>query len=226
MQRSFSCFGIVFFLLDAVTGVGFFLHRRTKSMARKAAVTEGLEDVIDILSQMLKDLNTQADEDKTNWQRYSNWSDQTEEDKHAFLRTQKGLEMAATASLNANKQMVHRLTIEVGEVAGDISQTAASLRELREMRSQEQKSFENSLNDVEKTIQAVERAAEILEGHYQSKDALLQEVQARVQMALQMYVVKPGSRHARAAQSLASLLQGGQPDWLSVKGDESYGSYQ
>lgn len=226
MRPSFNFLGLWFFGCNPAVCAVSLLKKgaRTKSVA--SATESGLDDVIQILSQMLKDLNTQADEDKTVWQKYSTWSDQTEEDKHEFLRKQKGLEMASRAMLNANKQMRDRLTVEIGEIAGDIAQTSASLRDLKEMRHEEQKSFANSLADLETTIKAVEKAGEILEGHYKGKGALLQEVQARVQMALRMYSVKPGTEYARAAASLLSLVRGDQPDFASIDGDKAYGSYK
>jgi len=185
-----------------------------------------LGDVIDILSQMLKDLNTQGEEDKENWSAYQAFSDKAETDKQSFLQEQNAFVMSTTAKLKANEQMVQRFTEDIGGLADDISQTKASLRELKQMRKAEHQQFQATLADLQKTIQAVAKASEIMEGHYQGQGALLNQIKARVQIAISMYARRLNPEEKRAASSLLSLIQSGDPDFLNVKGDEKYGSYE
>lgn len=190
----------------------------------KLQVQNTLQDVIDILSQMLKDLNTQGEEDKTNWEAYSEFSDKAEAEKQSFLQGQKAFVMSTTATLKANEQMVQRLTEDMAGLANDIAQTKASLRELKQMRKQEHQQFEASLTDLGKTIRAVARATEIMEGSQASK-ASFGQIAARVQIAISMYARNLDPEERQSAKSLMSLIQGGNPDFVNVKGDEKYGSY-
>lgn len=216
-------------LLDRVDAWRNLRHGQTGRVSTVVASTSQmqntLEDVVEILSQMLKDLNTQGDEDKANWEAYTEFSDKTEADKQSFLQDQKSFVMSTTATLKANEQMVQRLTEDIGGLANDIAQTKKSLRELKEMRKQEHQQFQASLADLGKTIRAVARAAEIIEGN-QASGASLGQIAARVQIALSMYARQLDTEEKQSAKSLMALIQGGDPDFLNVKGDEKYGSYK
>lgn len=181
---------------------------------------------------MLKDLTTQGTEDKVNWEKYQQWSDTTEVDKNDFKQEQNALVMSTEAMKNANMQQVQKLTSDLAQLAADIQQTYSSIAELVKMRHEEHTEFEAALADLTRTIKAVTKAVDILEGHYAADKASLAEVRSRVQMALTMYGLKMQPDEAKAAKALAGFLQGGaaflqgtEPDYLSVDGAQKYGSY-
>merc|ERR1719265_3093748 len=89
--------------------------------------------------------------------------------------------------MNANKQLVQKLTEDLRDLAKDIKETRASIKDLIAMRKEEHETFEASLADVTKTITAVGKATKILEGHYAAGGAALAEIRRRVQLALTMY---------------------------------------
>lgn len=188
--------------------------------------TKGLDDVIDLLASMLKGLRTQAADDKTFWEQYQTWSDKAEVDKTDFKSEQTGLVMSNEAMKSSNLQQVQKLTADLAQLVTDIAATQASIAELVKMRHEEQQEFEGSLADLTKTINAVGKAVDILEGHYAADMASLQEIRSRVQMALTMNNMKLSAEEKHSAKTLAALLQGSQPDWLKVKGQEAYGSYK
>lgn len=191
-----------------------------------ASKSKGLADVIDLLATMLTGLRTQASQDKTFWEQYQAWSDKSEVDKNDFKNEQAGLVMSNEALKSSNQQQAQKLTKDLAQLVSDIAATEASIAELLRMRHEEEQEFEGSLADVTKTINAVGKAIDILEGHYAADMASLQEIRSRVQMALTMNNMKFSTEEKRNAKTLASLLQGSQPDWLKVKGEEAYGSYK
>merc|ERR1719183_3140608 len=184
------------------------------STSQAEAAANSLGEVIELLAQMLRDFDTQGAEDKALWEEYSSWSDEMETANRDLIQEQESLVMASTATLNANKQQVAKLT--------------AALAELIEMRKEEHQAFEASLADVTKTIRAVTKATEILEGHYNAGGAALAEIRQRVQIALTMY-----GQHLQTSPKnmavLASFLQGGSaasnPDFLNTDGSK-YDNYE
>merc|ERR550537_1628129 len=98
---------------------------------------------------MLKEFADQAIEDKENWEKYQKWSDD-----------------ASNAKKAANEQMVQKLTEDLAKLASDILETQQWIAELVRMRQEERAQFEAAMADVTKTIKAVTKATEILEGHY------------------------------------------------------------
>jgi hypothetical protein len=105
------------------------------------------------------------------------------------------------------------------------------------MRSEERASFEAALADVSKTIQAVDKATEILEGHYSADQATLTEIRTRVQMALSTSGLHMSTNAQKAVENLSSLLQSTvgnrasllqgkrNPEYLGVDGNAAYGKY-
>merc|ERR1719171_1459372 len=101
------------------------------------------------------------------------------------------------------------------------------------MRQEEHQAYEASLADVTKTIRAVTKATEILEGHYSAAGAALAEIRKRVQIALTMYGQPLESATPENMKNLASFLQGGSaggsgedaPDFLKVDGSK-YDNYE
>jgi chromosome segregation ATPase len=204
-------------------------HRGGDAVKSRHATTAkgtGLDDVISLLASMLTGLHTQAGEDKTFWEQYQAWSDKAEVDKTDFKSEQTGLVMSNEALKSSNQQQVQKLTGDLAQLVTDIATTKSSIAELVQMRQGERQEFEGSLADLTKTINAVGKAVSILEGHYAADMASLEEIRSRVQMALSMNNMRLSTEEKSNAKTLASLLQGSQPDWLKVKGQEAYGSYK
>jgi len=192
-----------------------------------AQVMGSLNEVIEILSNMLTEFNAQAVEDKANWEKYSAWSDQSEVDKNDFINDQNALVMSSESKKAANQQMVQKLIADLGKLNQEILETEASLKQLAQMRAEERAQFEASLTDITKTIAAVDKATQILEGHYNANKAALNEIRARVQMALTTAGLHIGSATQDNVQRLASLLQSNtrNPEYLNVDGQEAYGKF-
>merc|ERR1719301_51405 len=150
----------------------------------EAQVANSLNEVIEILSNMLQEFNTQETEDKQNWEKYQKWSDDSEVDKNDFINDQNALIMSSESKKAANQQMVQKLIEDLGKLNTEILETEASLKQLAQMRAEERAQFEAALTDITKTIKAVDKATQILEGHYSADKAALAEIRARVQMAL------------------------------------------
>lgn len=195
------------------------------------AVSNSLGEVIQVLSTMLTEFSEQETEDKANWEKYSNWSDGTEQEKNNFIQSQQALIMSKTAQENANKQMVQKLTGDISQLANDISVTKNSIVELVGMRKEERKQFKEGMADITKTIKAVTKATEILESHYSAAGAELEQIRSRVQLALATYGFHIRSVSQDKMDSLFSLLQEGgsaessNPDFLNTDGSK-YDSYQ
>merc|ERR1719207_500025 len=87
--------------------------------------------------------------------------------------------MSSTAALNENKQQVQTLTAQIADLTSEIAETTASLKELIHLRQEEHKAHEEEVADLTHTIEAVNKATEVLEGHYAagaSMAAIKQEV--------------------------------------------------
>merc|ERR1719191_320639 len=193
----------------------------------EAQVANSLNEVIEILSNMLQEFNTQAVEDKENWEKYSKWSDESEMDKNDFINDQNALIMSSESKKAANQQMVQKLIEDLAKLASEIAETQASLKQLAQMRAEERAQFEASLADITKTLAAVDKATQILAGHYNANKAALSEIRARVQMALTTSGLHIGSATQDNVQKLAILLQNNAraPDYLNVDGQEAYGKF-
>jgi len=196
------------------------------TQAERAAASLG--EVIEVLSTMMKEFADQEVEDKENWEKYQKWSDDTEVEKNDFIQEQTQLVMATTATMNANKQQVAKLTEEIATLTEDIAETIKSIQELVKMRQEEKAAFEVTLADLVKTIKAVLKATDILEGHYATGSAAeLTEIRSRIQLALTMYGVR--SEHATQANvnKLSAFLQfgGRNPDFLNTDGSK-YDNYE
>jgi len=194
-------------------------------------IRNSLGEVIDVLNTMLHEFDTQADDDRANWEKYSQWSSDTETEKNNFIQEQQSLVMSTKATLSANREMVATLTEELAQLASEIAEEQKSLKELIEMRRDEHEQFQASLADVTKTINAVAKATMILQGHYGSSAAALTEIRARVQLALTMFGRRLGSATQQNVKELSSMLQTGlvakasNPDFL--KADSSkYENYE
>merc|ERR1719454_1718291 len=94
--------------------------------------------------------------------------------------------MSQTALMNANEQEVQKLTGELSKYRSDIAATMRSVAELTQLRREEHEQHEAELADLTKTIDAVNKAIEILEGHYSASGAALSEIKKRVQYALSL----------------------------------------
>merc|ERR1719379_2413276 len=123
--------------------------------------------------------------------------------------------MSQTALMSANQQEAQKLTAEIAKLQGDIAATVKSVDELTLLRRQEHSQHEAELADLTKTIDAVNKAIEILEGHYAASQATLAEIKKRVQYAMSL------------TGTNMQMLQkkSGAPDWLSVDGSK-YNKYE
>ena len=197
------------------------LLSRRNQLTLSASTRSGIDQVIDVLKEMLNSFNTQASEDKQNWEDYSKWSDDEEKDRNTFIQEQEGVVMSSTAQLNANKQQVQTLTAQIADLTSEIAETEASLSELIHLRQEEHKAHEEEVADLTHTIEAVNKATEVLEGHYAATGASLSEIKAEVTKALSTLALSRASDPKMAV--VTSLLQ--NPDWLNADGDAAYGSY-
>merc|ERR1719453_852009 len=184
-------------------------------------VSASIDDVIGVLKQMLIDFNTQATEDKKNWEEYSKWSTDEETDRNAFIQEQEGVIMSSTAQLNANKQQVQTLTAQIADLESEIAEMTASINELVKLRQEEHQAHEEELADLTHTIEAVNKATEVLEGHYAAAGSL-SEIKQEVTQALSTLALYRGSDPSM--KPVAALLQ--NPDWLNTDGGAAYGSYE
>jgi chromosome segregation ATPase len=197
-------------------------------MSQMERAAASLGEVIEVLTTMMKEFADQEVEDKENWEKYQKWSDDTEVEKNNFIQEQSQLVMATTATMNSNKQMVAKLTDELATLAEDIAETIKSIEELVKMRAEEKAAFEVTLADLVKTIKAVLKATDILEGHYATASAAeLNEVRTRIQLALTMYGVRSEHATQTNVNLLSSFLQTGTraPDFLNTDGSK-YDSYE
>merc|ERR1719375_2819606 len=135
---------------------------------------------------MMKDFRSQMQGDKESWEGYSSWSDAEEQDKTSFIQEQQALVMSNTAMKSANQDAVQKLTAEISNLNGEILSTKKSIAELTKLRKEEHFQHEEELADLTKTIDAVNKAIEILEGHYSASGAVLSEIKKRVQYALSL----------------------------------------
>jgi len=197
---------------------GSLLSRRSKATA---GVSASIDDVIGVLKQMLIDFNTQSTEDKKNWEDYSKWSAEEETDRRAFIQEQEGVIMSSTAQLNANKQQVQTLTAQISDLESEIAEMTASINELVKLRQEEHQAHEEELADLTHTIEAVNKATEVLEGHYAAAGSLT-EIKQEVTQALSTLALNRGSDPSM--KPVTALLQ--NPDWLNTDGAAAYGSYE
>merc|ERR1719478_859428 len=201
---------------------GALLSRRASVLSADQSKTgTSIDQVIGVLKQMLLDFNTQASEDKKNWEDYSKWSGDEETDRNQFIQEQEGVIMTSTAQLNANKQQVQTLTADIADLTSEIAELKASIAELVHLRQEENKAHEEEVADLTHTIEAVNKATEVLEGHYAAAGSL-SEIKAEVTKALSTLAL---SRMNDPKMSVVtSLLQ--NPDWLNTDGAAAYGSYE
>lgn len=214
--------------LRSVSGITGGVQAMTEE-EEDAMVRNSLGEVISVLNTMLHEFDTQAEEDRRNWEEYSQWSSDTENEKNNFIQEQQALVMSTTATLNANREMVATLTAELAQLATEIAEEQKSLKELIQMRREEHEQFQASLSDVTKTINAVAKATTILHGHYGASAAVLSEIRSRVQLALTMFGHRTASVTQSNVKELSSFLQGGavarNPDFLSADSSK-YESYE
>jgi len=197
---------------------GSLLSRRSKATA---GVSASIDDVIGVLKQMLIDFNTQSTEDKKNWEDYSKWSSEEETDRNSFIQEQEGVIMSSTAQLNANKQQVQTLTAQISDLESEIAEMTASINELVKLRQEEHQAHEEELADLTHTIEAVNKATEVLEGHYAAAGSLT-EIKQEVTQALSTLALNRGSDPSM--KPVTALLQ--NPDWLATDGNAAYGEYK
>merc|ERR1719207_223182 len=129
--------------------------------------------------------------------------------------------MSSTAALNANKQQVQTLTQQIADLTSEIAETTASLEELIHLRQEEHKTHEEEVADLTHTIEAVNKATEVLEGHYAAAGSLA-EIKQEVTQALSALALSRMNDPKMAP--VTALLQ--NPDWLNTDGAAAYGEYK
>merc|ERR1719487_518664 len=82
------------------------------------------------------------------------------------------------------------------------------------LRRQEHQQHEAEMQDLTKTIDAVNKAIEILEGHYAASESTLAEIKKRVQYAMSL-----------TGTNVQMLQKNGPDDWLGVDGSK-YNKYE
>merc|ERR1740138_795771 len=169
----------------------------------------GIDQVIEVLKNMLIDFNTQSTDDE-------------DTDRNSFIQEQEGVVMSSTAALNANKQQVQTLTAQIADLTSEIAETTASLEELIHLRQEEHKAHEEEVADLTHTIDAVNKATEVLEGPYAANGASMSEIKEQVTKALSALALSRASDPKM--QPVTALLQ--NPDWLNVDGGAAYGEYK
>jgi chromosome segregation ATPase len=192
-------------------------------LSRRDSTSAGanLDKVIGVLKEMLTKFNTQMSEDKENWENYQKMSAEEEASRKAFIQEQEGVTMSATAQLNANKQQVQTLTGQIADLASEILSTKAGLSELTKLRQEEHKAHEEEVADLSKTIGAINKATEVLQGHYAS-GLSMDEIKQEVNSALSTLAL---SRSSDPKMSVVTkFLQ--DPQWLKTDGDAAYSSYK
>lgn len=193
--------------------------RVSARLVERGRTSRSLDQVISILMNMMSEFRRQESDDKQAWEGYSRWAEETETDRTEYVRTQEGIILSNTATLNARREEVSTLTSELSQLASDIASMKKSIQELTKMRREEHEQHAEALADLTKTITAVGRAIEILEGQYHAGGAALTEIKRRVQFA--MTLTNGEGKNA----ALAALLQSNAPDWLNTDGSQ-YNSYQ
>lgn len=161
----------------------------------------------------MTDFRSQTQADKEAHEGYTSWSDDQETDKTAYMQEQQALEMSQQALKSANEQAVQKLTEEMAKYNQDITKTMRSLAELAQLRQEEHSQHEAELADLTKTIDAVNKAIEILEGHYAADGAALAEIKNRVQLAMSL-----ANADDSKVKTVTQFMQKRGPDWLSVDG--------
>lgn len=189
----------------------------------QAQAKGGLDDVITILLRMVSEFNTMMAQDRSNWSAYSQWSDGEETDKNTYVTNQKAIVLSKEAQKNANIQQKTQLIKDIGDLQQSGRDTTTSLNELVSLRQQEHAQHNAEVGDLTKTIESVNKAVEILEGHYAASGSTLAEIKQRVQYALSLasQTVKPGV--LSLTPSAAAFIQ--NPDFLSTDGNK-YASYK
>merc|ERR1719271_2102987 len=160
-------------------------------------------------------------EDKENWDNYSKMSEEEEASRKAFIQEQEGVTMSATAQLNANKQQVQTLTGQIADLNSEILATKSGISELQTLRVEEHKAHEEEVADLSKTIGAINKAVEVLEGHYAS-GLSMDEIKQEVNSALSTLALARSSDPKMTV--VTKFLQ--DPQWLNTDGDAAYSSYK
>jgi len=205
-------------LLGLFCALALFPGGQALVVQRVSAQGGGLDQVVTILLDMMSDFRAQVTADEAAWNGYQKWAQETEVERTEYVRNMEGLALQNTALVNAKRLDVARLAGEIVALATSISDTQRSLNELIAMRGREHEQHTVQLTDLIKTIDAVNRAIQILEGHYAASATALTEIRERVQFALTL------TNMQAKTNPLSSLMQR-TPDWLNADGGK-YNTYE
>merc|ERR550514_367015 len=223
--------------LVCLTSVSGFTARRGmntqaqhegRGMELSAKARSSLDEVVQLLMTMLKDFDNMMAEDHKNWEDFSKWSDDTEVAKRDFQAKTEAFEMQQRALQASNENEIQTLTADLAALAQSIAETKASIVELVNLRQEEHAAHQAEMEDITKTLVAVGKAIQVMEGFYAGEKAALPEIARRVQMALTM---TSSISTASINQVTTALLQQGSrqqntnPDFLNTDGSK-YDNYE
>jgi len=200
-----------------------YLRAGTQVKAKVTTTAKGgLDEVITLLQTMLTKFSNHFTEDRTNWEAYSQFSEDQETEKNSFVQEQEAVVMSQTALLNSKKELVAKLGADLTTLGQDIAKTETSIKELTEMRGAERQQHEAELSDLTRTITAVTKALEVLAGHYAASPATLQQIRQTVQMGMTVLQLHGDITSQRPVlpNGATEFLQSGNPDWLANDGTQ------
>lgn len=197
-----------------------FQPQRAALLARSSTSTASKDpaimDVLKLLQGMRDRTNAQIEQDKTNWNTYTAWSDKQESDKNSFITTTKSVQLTATSTMTANLGQVSTLDEALALLHNDIGETTASLEQVTTMRTQEHELHQAELTDLQTTINSVNKAITILAAHHDA--ASMAEVKKEIAKAMELAALSKVLAPEQQKKLQDMMLQ--QPD-----ANTDYGSY-
>jgi chromosome segregation ATPase len=148
---------------------------------------------------MLDRFEEQSTADQKGWDQYDAWSDQQQADKKAVLQEQESLVSVNSASQHSSEAILQSLGEALSLLKQEAKETKSSIAELESMRAEEHKEFERTVADLDATLDSIDKALEILQGHYGASS--LSQLRPALSRALQLVTL-----HGPVAETQVSLL--------------------
>jgi len=158
-----------------------------------------LSDVIALLQAMLDRFEEQSTADQKAWDQYDAWSEQQQADKKAVLQEQESLVSVNSASQHSSESILQSLGEALSLLKQEAKETKSSIAQLESMRAEEHKEFERTVADLDSTLDSIDHAVEILQGHYGANS--LSQLRPALSRTLQLV-----SLHGPVAEKQVSLL--------------------
>jgi hypothetical protein len=163
------------------------------------AKEKDLSDVVALLQAMLDRFEEQSAADQKGWDQYDAWSDQQQADKKTVLQEQQSLVSVNSASQHSSEAILQSLGEALSLLKQEAKETKSSIAQLESMRAEEHKEFEGTVADLDSTLDSIDRATEILQGHYGASS--LSQLRPVLSRTLQLV-----SLHGPVAEKQVSLL--------------------